>query len=110
MQHWPPEDQITFNRYAYPLSSELFILWDDNPAEWAPQNHHCEPNTRYDGLNVIALKAIAAGEELTLDYGNFLDEHMQPFACKCGSNKCRGTITGKPGNTITFRESNHENS
>jgi D-alanine-D-alanine ligase len=110
MQHWPPEDQITFNRYAYPLSSELFILWDDNPAEWAPQNHHCEPNTRYDGLNVIALKAIAAGEELTLDYGNFLDEHMQPFACKCGSNKCRGTITGKPGNTITFRESNHKNS
>jgi len=109
-QHWPPEDQITFNRYAYPLSSELFILWDDNPAEWAPQNHHCEPNTRYDGLNVIALREIATGEELTLDYASFLDEHMQPFACKCDSSKCRGTITGKPDNTITFREINRKNS
>lgn len=110
MQHWSPEDQITFNRYAYPISSELFILWDDNPSEWAPQNHHCEPNTGYDGLNVIALKDIHAGEELTLDYASFLDEHMQPFACKCGSSQCRGTITGIPGNTITLRESNRRNS
>lgn len=109
MQHWSPEDQITFNRYAYPISSEVFILWDDNPSKWAPQNHHCEPNTAYDGLNVVALRKIEAGEELTLDYAQFLDEHMQPFACKCGSSKCRGTITGKSGNTVTSREFNRKN-
>lgn len=35
------------------------------------QNHSCEPNTRYDGLNVIAIRDIAPHEELTLDYSDF---------------------------------------
>lgn len=103
-KNWNREEQVTFSRYAYPLSRELFLLWDDNPAEWAPQNHHCTANTKYDGLNVIALRNIRAGEELTLDYADFLDEHMMPFQCRCGSSDCRGLIQGKPGNTMTARE------
>ncbi|MFM9020922.1 MAG: SET domain-containing protein-lysine N-methyltransferase, partial [Sediminibacterium sp.] len=103
-KNWNKEEQVTFSRYAYPLSRELFLLWDDNPAEWAPQNHHCNANTQYDGLNVIALRNIEAGEELTLDYADFLDEHMMPFQCRCNSSQCRGLIQGKPGNTMTARE------
>jgi len=104
-KNWNAEEQVTFSRYAYPLSQEIFLLWDDNPAEWAPQNHHCDANTNYDGLNVIAVRNIEAGEELTLDYADFLDEHMMPFRCQCGSKNCRGRIEGKPGNTMTLRES-----
>lgn len=103
-QHWTAAEKETFRRYAYPISDEVFILWDNNPAEWAPQNHSCNPNTAYDGLNVLSLHAITKGEELTLDYASFLDENMEPFQCRCGSANCRGTVSGQPKNTITERE------
>lgn len=103
--NWNREDQELFRRYAYPISSEVFILWDDDPAAWAPQNHCCDPNSFYDGLNVVSRKEIREHEELTLDYGDFLDEHMEPFHCSCGASCCRGWITGKNGNSITARES-----
>ena len=103
-ENWPEADKLVFRRYAYPLSNEVFLLWDDNPSEWAPQNHCCQPNTAYNGLNVIALKQINPGEELTLDYTSFLDEHMEPFPCSCTAPNCRGTVTGKVGNSVTERE------
>ena len=103
-QHWNTEEKEVFSRYAYPISGEIFLLWDSNPAEWAPQNHSCNANTAYDGLNVFSLRPIAKGEELTLDYASFLDEHMQPFECHCGAANCRGFVTGKQGNTVTERE------
>jgi D-alanine-D-alanine ligase len=103
-QNWTEHEKLIFRRYAYPVSDEVFLLWDNDPAEWAPQNHSCDPNTAYDGLDVIAIRAIDAGEELTLDYASFLDEHMEPFQCRCGSASCRGTIRGVPGNSVTVRE------
>ena len=102
--NWSEAEKETFRRYAYALSSEVFLLWDDDPSAWAPQNHSCQPNTGYDGLNVIALRPINPGEELTLDYSAFLDEHMEPFQCRCGLPGCRGLITVKPGNSVTARE------
>ncbi len=103
-QHWNAEDQLLFRKYAYPVSGSVFLLWDTDPGEWAPQNHSCNANTAYDGLNVIALREIQQGEELTLDYSAFLDEHMEPFACSCGATNCRRMIYGKPGNSVSLRE------
>ena len=102
--HWPAEEQEIFRRYAYPLSEEVFILWEADPGEWTPQNHSCQPNTAFSGLDIIALRDIDAGEELTLDYASFYDEHMEPFECRCGAPSCRGLIRGIPGNTLTQRE------
>ena len=102
--NWNEEEQENFRRYAYPISDEVFILWDNNPEEWAPQNHCCEPNTAYKGLNVYATRSIAKGEELTLDYTSFLSDAMEPFECKCSSANCKGFIKGTPNNTITQRE------
>lgn len=103
-ENWTEPEKLNFARYAYPLSNEVFILWDDNPAEWAPQNHSCHPNTAYNGLNVLTIKRIEKDEELTLDYASFLDEQMKPFACHCGAADCRGQISGIPGNSVTGRE------
>lgn len=103
-EHWSTSEQLTFRRYAYPLSSEVFLLWDENPMEWAPQNHSCNPNTVYSGLNVVALRTIAKDEELTLDYADFLNEDMEPFQCHCGADNCRGWIQGKTHNSVTSRE------
>lgn len=103
-KNWNEEEKLHFRRYAYPVSEELFILWDDDPSEWAPQNHCCEANTAFDGLNVLALHNISKGQELTLDYAGFLDENMEPFDCRCGAASCRGIINGPNGNSLTARE------
>jgi D-alanine-D-alanine ligase len=103
-KNWNEDEKLHFRRYAYPVSEELFILWDEDPSEWAPQNHSCDPNTEFDGLNVMAIKDIRKGDELTLDYAQFLDENMEPFQCQCGAFNCRGLIMGVPENSLTARE------
>ncbi len=98
--NWDEIQKNDFKHYAYPISPEVYILWDDNPVNWSPQNHSCHPNTAYKGLDTIALREITEGEELTLDYADFLDENIEPFECQCGNANCRGIISGKKGNKI----------
>jgi len=94
---WSVADREVFYRYAYPIGPDVFILWDKLPTGWAPQNHACDPNTAFVGLNLVARRDIRAGEELTVDYATFYDRHMTPFECTCGSPNCRGRITGGSG-------------
>ena len=101
---WNADDQQTFRRYGYPLSDELYALWDDDPGAWAPQNHSCAPNTAFAGLDVVATRAVASGEEFTLDYAEFMNEESEPFECRCGAAACRGTVWGTSGNSVTARE------
>ena len=103
-QNWNEDDKELFRRYAYPVSNEVFLLWDDDPSGWAPQNHSCKPNIICNGLNAVALRSIKKGEELTLDYAVFLDEHMESFVCRCGADNCRGLISGTTHNSVTERE------
>lgn len=93
-QTWSAEDRDVFYRYAYPISPDVFVLWDTEPAGWAPQNHSCDPNTEFVGLNLVARRDIRSGEELTVDYGTFYDRHMTPFDCGCGSPNCRRRVFG----------------
>lgn len=104
LEHWPAAEQDTFRRYAWPLSDEVFVLWSLRPDDWAPQNHSCAANTRYDGLDVVAARDIAAGEELTLDYGELVSDGAEPFLCRCGAPTCRGLVAGRAGNSVTARE------
>jgi hypothetical protein len=103
-QNWNIKEKEIFAKYAYPISDEVYLLWDNNPSGWAPQNHSCNANTGYNGLNVVALVPINKGDELTLDYASFLDEKMEPFNCKCGAPNCRDLITGVSNNSVTLRE------
>jgi len=103
---WGEAEMDQFRKYAYPVSDSVFLLWDESPQQWAPQNHSCNANTTYAGLNVVATRFIKAGEELTLDYADFLDEHAEPFECQCGHSNCRKHIKGSPNNTIDSREKN----
>lgn len=101
---WSHAELESFRHYAYPLSDEVFVLWDSNPSEWAPQNHSCDPNTAFVGLDVHALRAIAPGEEITLDFATLLSDTSASFQCNCGSASCRGMVHGTPGNSVTLRE------
>ena len=107
--HYNHKQQQDFAAYAYPISEHVFILWDNDAAQWAPQNHHCNANTAYEGLNVIATKNINKNEELTLDYEMFLNETAQAFDCNCGAFNCRKHISGSKGNTIENRVINAQN-
>ena len=57
-------------------------------------NHSCEPNLGLQGQIVfVAMRDIAAGEELTIDYA-MTDDELYEMRCHCGSKGCRGLITG----------------
>jgi len=101
---WGTDDTTLFRHYAYPLSSEVYAYWSADPTTWAPQNHSCEPNTEFVGLNVVAMRDIADGEELTIDYARSMNESSASFDCHCGAPSCRGTVTGAVGNSVTTRE------
>jgi hypothetical protein len=57
-------------------------------------NHSCQPNCETDQIKgkmwIIALRDIAAGEELTYDYNLFDGEDDAP--CLCGADRCRGSL------------------
>jgi uncharacterized protein len=61
-------------------------------------NHACAPNCRVEVLRgriwIIARRDIAAGEELTFDYG-FKFSEWRHHACLCGGAHCAGFIVGK---------------
>lgn len=103
---WNEKEKENFARYAYPISNNVYILWDEDATKWAPQNHSCNPNTMYKGLNVVAIKPIIKGEELTLDYATFLNESAQSFVCNCKAENCRGLIQGDPNNNMDNRIQN----
>lgn len=57
-------------------------------------NHSCSPNTvlriRQGRVEFYALRAIAAGEELTANYGE--THHAGKLVCRCGAPNCVGRI------------------
>jgi uncharacterized protein len=58
-------------------------------------NHSCEPNVGFAGNTVlVAMRDVAAGEELTTDYALF-DDYEGQMTCSCGSARCRGVIGGR---------------
>lgn len=80
---------------------------DGNDARWI--NHSCVPNCeatylahdsgkkRKDKIYIEAMRDIAAGEELTYNYGIVLaEEHTarlkKVWACRCGAKACTGTM------------------
>ncbi|HEX2540073.1 MAG TPA: SET domain-containing protein-lysine N-methyltransferase [Caldimonas sp.] len=57
-------------------------------------NHSCAPNAvlriRQGRVEIYAMRAIAAGEELTVDYGE--SHHEGRLACRCGAPRCAGRL------------------
>ncbi len=92
--NWDGRRKDWFARYAWPLTDEVWVTWSDDPEEWRPFNHSCDPTAWLDGLDVVARRPLARGAEVTLDYATFYDERMPAFACSCGASDCRGTVRG----------------
>jgi len=53
--------------------------------------------------NIIANRIIYKGEELTIDYGNFIVNVDQNFNCRCGAESCRGRITKEDWKSLVHK-------
>src|ERR1035438_3396210 len=84
-------------------STYLFCLADgqtviDGIGLGSLVNHACEPNCEAieedERIYFFALRDIAAGEELTIDY-KLANSNEREMPCHCDSRKCRGTMYSK---------------
>jgi D-alanine-D-alanine ligase-like ATP-grasp enzyme len=91
---WKGTKRDWFNRYAWPLGHQTLAVWSENPEEWRPINHSCDPNTWLMGLDLIARKSVKQGEALTVDYATFCGPTMTSFPCSCGVDVCRRMVRG----------------
>ena len=83
-----------YGQYGYPITEEVWVMWSNNPRDWKPINHSCNPNAWLDNLNLVARRCIPRGEQITVDYATFYHASMPEFVCECGSPDCRRLITG----------------
>lgn len=83
--HYTPEGanllQVDRLDYIYPRPRAVFV------------NHSCNPNAGIRGTTrLVALRDIAAGEEIRFDYSTTMDEDLWEMACRCGQPECRGVV------------------
>jgi len=58
-------------------------------------NHSCLPNCGMrNATQLITMREIAVGEELTYDYAMSDTSDYDEFECACGSDRCRRQVTG----------------
>jgi D-alanine-D-alanine ligase len=93
-RNWRGMRRGWFERYAWPIGGDVHGMWSGDPGEWRPINHSCDPNTWFEGLDLVARRDIGPGDELTVDYATFCGPFMQPFECHCGTGECRRVIQG----------------
>lgn len=101
MTDQPPPIGSDGKVYALEVAPSLWLdgASGDNPARHA--NHACHPNAELAWQDreatawLTALRAIAAGEEITFDYGFSLAESLF-HPCACGASDCVGRIIATP--------------
>jgi len=89
--------QTTPDTLAVQVGPDLYLGESGGPDDFV--NHSCDPNAGLvivgdDGSDVrlVALRPIAAGEQVTFDYSTTMDEDDFEFDCRCGAAGCRGRM------------------
>lgn len=76
--------------YLLQTGPRSYIL-PDFPAVFI--NHSCNPNAGVaTGRRLVALRDIAAQEEIRFDYSTTMDEDLWTMICCCGEQDCRSVI------------------
>lgn len=85
----PAEIQIEDGLFITPLDA------DQVEENILCLNHSCDPNVGVRGqITFVAMRSIAAGDELTIDYAMIDGDPAERMACHCGVAECRGLVTG----------------
>lgn len=90
--HAMPPDQ---KRLALQVDEDLYLVSSkEGPSDWI--NHCCTPNAGMSGqISLVALRDIAAGEEVCFDYAMTDGSPYDEFECRCGAEGCRHRVTGE---------------
>ena len=85
--------------FPFQVSDDLFLGPRDEGEIGVGEriNHSCNPSVGFAGaIALIALRDIAAGEEITLEYATCVASNDDAFVmqCSCGAPSCRKVITG----------------
>jgi SET domain-containing protein len=76
------------------LSARRAIDFSKSPDPMRYTNHSCQPNARLcirqGRVEFYAVKPIAAGDEITVNYGE--THHEGRLACRCGAAACIGRL------------------
>ena len=85
----PAEIQIEDALYIAPRSA------DEVEANILCLNHSCDPNVGVRGqITFVAIRDIADGAELTIDYAMIDGDPAERMECACGAAGCRRLVTG----------------
>ena len=81
-------------QYTLQIDTNLHI---HDPYVMGKVLHHCAPNCRVAVARraFIAIRSIAAGDFVTMDYCQTEDVLFKSFACRCGAPQCRAVIRGR---------------
>ncbi len=77
------------------IDVDQFVLGPVSRESGDSINHSCLPNCgMHNATQLIAMREIAVGEELTYDYATSDTSDYDEFECACGSDICRGRVSG----------------
>lgn len=79
------------------IAADQHILLSPDYLQYT--NHSCDPNVFFDTqkMEIIALRPIAAGDEISFFYPSTEWTMDRPFPCHCGAASCLGTMDGAAG-------------
>lgn len=89
-------DMPNFTQRVIQVEEGLYLLTPQvvEPADCF--NHSCEPNAGMSGqIALVAMRDIAPGEEVCLDYAMCDGSPYDEFDCACGAPNCRKRVTGE---------------
>ena len=76
------------------IDVDQFVLGPESREPGDSINHSCMPNCGMrNATQLIAMRPIAIGEELTYDYAMSDTSDYDEFVCACGSDRCRYQIS-----------------
>lgn len=82
------------NNHFLQIDDDLFMGPSNNLDDLI--NHSCNPNSglvyRDGRVELVAIRDIKKGEELSFDYSTTMDEDLWEMKCLCGDKNCRNVV------------------
>jgi len=94
-----------FNQRVLQIEEGLYIIQPEplEPSDYF--NHSCSPNAGFSGqIALIAMRDIEPDEEVCFDYAMCDGSPYDEFVCSCGTENCRGEVTGEDWKRPELRE------
>ncbi len=87
-------DEMPDARYLFEVDGKWTIDGEDESNIARYINHSCDPNAESEihdqHILISAVRDIAPGEEITMDYGEeYYEEFIRPVGCRCAAARHR---------------------